>query len=144
MNSSLLSTCAVLLAGALASAGCAQFAATTRSGAAPADAQVLAAHGYAVGREQLAEDITTALREGAWTIESTDPEAGVFVARKQKVLEPEFRLMVVMKPAGDRQRVDVTSTGGPAQIVDNGLNKQNVWAFYDALDRRAGDRAPPP
>ncbi len=30
-----------------------------------------------------------------------------------------------------------------AQLLDNGLDERNVWAFYDALDRRAGDPSPP-
>jgi hypothetical protein len=132
------------IAGALACASCAPTAATTRPGAAPQGAQVLAAHGYAVPRAQLAEHIAAVLHEGGWTIESTDAEVGVFVARKKQLLEPQFTITVVMKPAGDRLRVDVTSLSTPPQLLDDGLNKRNVWAFYDALDRRAGDPSPPP
>ena len=134
----------IAIAIALASAACAPTSATTRPNAAPQGAQVLAAHGYAVPRAQLAEHIAAVLHEGGWTIESSDAEVGVFVARKKKLLEPEFTMTVVMKPAGDRQRVDATSTRALAQLIDDGLNKRNVWAFYDALDRRAGDPAPPP
>jgi len=132
------------LAGTLACASCAPTAATTRPGAAPQGAQVPAAHGYAVERVLLAEHITAVLHEGGWTIDSSDAEVGVFVARKKKLLEPAFTLTVVMKPAGDRLRVDVTSLSTPPQLMDDGLNKRNVWAFYDALDRRAGDPSPPP
>ena len=132
---------AFLIDGALAS--CAPTSATTRPEAAPQGAQVLAAHGYAVPRALLAEHIAAALHEAGWTIESSDSEAGVFVARKRKLLEREFTMTVVMKPAGDRQRVDVTSLSTPPQLMDDGLDKRNVWAFYDALDKRAGDPPPP-
>lgn len=68
----------------------------------------------------------------------------MFVARKHLLLQPGVTMTVIMKPAGDRQRVDVTSTGMPPQFMDDAFNKRNVWAFYDALDRRAGDPSPPP
>jgi len=148
MTSSLRDSFAIgrwlLFTAALACGGCAPSAATTRPAAAPTGADVLAAHGYAVPREQLANHISAALRESGWTLQSGDPEVGVFVAHKHVLLEPGFTLTVVIKPAGDRLRVDVTSTCDQPQLMESGFNKRNVWAFYDALDKRAGDAPPPP
>ena len=134
----------LLLTAALVVGGCAPSAATTRPAAAPTGADVLAAHGYAMPRAQLADHIIGSLRESGWTVKSSDAEVGVFVAQKHALLEPGYTLTVVIKPAGDRLRVDVTSTCDQPQLMDGGFNKRNVWAFYDALDKRAGDAPPPP
>ncbi|HSO32098.1 MAG TPA: hypothetical protein VLT33_06270 [Labilithrix sp.] len=137
---------ALLVAAALATGACAPHTATTEPAIAPKNAQVLAAHGYAIPRDQLVKDIVGALNETGWKVESGDPDAGVFVAKKGGDLplmaHPNFTLTVVVKPAGDRLRVDVTSTTEPPQLLKDDFGKNNVWAFYDALDRRAGDPAP--
>lgn len=124
---------------AAASAACAPSSATTRPAAAPKDAEVLAAHGYAMPRDQLVGQIREVLQESGWALESGDDEVGVFVAKRHKMMEPAFTLTIVLRPAGERVRVDVTSTATHPELLKSGLNERNVWAFYDGLDRRAGE-----
>jgi hypothetical protein len=98
----------------------------------------VAAHGYAIAREQLVQAIGEALDECGWKTASADPTGGVFVATKRQALfDVNSTLTVAFHPEGDRLRVDVTLTSGQAQIAA-AKTKEQVWAFYDALDRRAG------
>lgn len=68
-----------------------------------------------------------------------DATGGVFVAtRHQTLFDVNSTLTVVVRPDGERMRVDVTLTSGQYQLPA-AKSKEQVWAFYDALDKKAGE-----
>ncbi len=111
---------------------------TTRPSA-ETNSDVVSAHDYAVPREQLSRHIEVALAECGWKPSSVDAAGGVFVAtRHQALFDVNSTLTVVVRPDGERLRVDVTLTSGQYQLPP-ARSKEQVWAFYDALDRKSGE-----